>query len=155
MHALDVYKNIDRVGKRVVMVGGGLVGCETGLHLSKLGRQVTIIEMTDKVAGDAYVMHRVGLLEEMEKHNQLICRTGLKCCEIMANGVKVTDKEGKEEFIEADTVVYALGMKANSIPDNLLAAVAGMQVFTIGDCVRAAKVQQAIEDGFLAGMKIV
>ncbi len=155
MHALVVYKNIDRVGRRVVMVGGGLVGCETGLHLSKLGRQVTLIEMTDKVAADAYVMHRVGLLEEMEKHNQLICRTGLKCCEIMANGVKVTDKEGKEEFIEADTVVYALGMKANPILDNLLAAVAGVQVFTIGDCVRAGKVQQAIEEGFLAGMKII
>ena len=73
----------------------------------------------------------------------------------MTNGVKAVDKEGKEQFIEADTVVYALGMKANSIPDNLPAAVAGVQVFTIGDCVRAAKVQQAIEEGFLAGMKII
>ena len=38
MPALDVYEALDRVGKKVVMVGGGLVGSEAGLHLAKNGR---------------------------------------------------------------------------------------------------------------------
>lgn len=154
MRVLDIYQTLDQVGKKVIMVGGGLVGSEAGLHLAKNGREVTIIEMVDKVAPDAYPMHRVALVHEMDK--MLTYRTGLRVVSIAKNGVKTVDAEGTEEFISADTVVYALGMRANRKQTEALhAAVKDVPVYEIGDCVRAAKVYDAVREGYLAAMSIL
>jgi pyruvate/2-oxoglutarate dehydrogenase complex dihydrolipoamide dehydrogenase (E3) component len=154
MRALDMYDNIEKVGKKVVMVGGGLVGSEAGLHLAKNGHEVTIVEMLDKVAPDSYPMHWVALIHEMDK--MLSYKTQLKVTAIEKNGVKAVDSEGKEAFIPADTVVYALGMKANRKETEALHAAAGdTPVYEIGDCVRAAKVYDAIKEGYLAAMAIL
>ena len=154
LRALDIYQTLDQVGHKVVMVGGGLVGSEAGLHLAKNGREVLIVEMVDKVAPDSYPMHRVALVHEMDK--MLTYRTGLKVTSIEKNGVKTTDKDGKEEFIPADTVVYALGMRANrKDAEALHAAVKDVPVHEIGDCVRAAKVYDAVREGYLEAMSIL
>lgn len=154
MPALDVYETLDRVGKKVIMVGGGLVGSEAGLHLAKNGREVTIIEMLDKVAPDSYPMHRVALVHEMDK--MLNYRTGLKVISIAKTGVRTVDADGEEEFIAADTVVYALGMQPNrEETEALRAAAMGAPVHEIGDCVRAAKVYDAVREGYLAAMSIL
>jgi 2,4-dienoyl-CoA reductase-like NADH-dependent reductase (Old Yellow Enzyme family)/thioredoxin reductase len=152
LHALDVYDNANKIGQRVVMVGGGLVGCETGLHLAKTGHKVTVIEMLDSLASESFGMYREALLAEMEKFN-VIGKIKTRCLEITSGGVKVENEGGKREFIEADTVVYALGMKANSTAEFLTAA-RGIPVYEVGDCVRAATVAEAIEEGFMAAMKI-
>ena len=154
LRALDVYKSLDGVGENVVMVGGGLVGSEAGLHLAKNGRKVTIVEMLGKVAQDSYPMHREALVHEMDR--MLSYRTDLKVVSIAKNGVKTVNAEGKEEFIPADTVVYALGMRANRKETEALhAAVKDVPVYEIGDCVRAAKVYEAVREGYLAGMSIL
>jgi 2,4-dienoyl-CoA reductase-like NADH-dependent reductase (Old Yellow Enzyme family)/NADPH-dependent 2,4-dienoyl-CoA reductase/sulfur reductase-like enzyme len=154
MQAIAVYDAPGMVGKRVVMVGGGLVGCEVGLHLAKNGRAVTVIEMLDEVAQDAYRMHRVALIQEMDK--QLAYQTGLKCTAIAPNGVKAVNKENKEEFLPADTVVYAVGMIANKeAAEKLRAAAKDATVYEIGDCVCAAKVYDAVRQAFIAAMSIL
>ena len=154
VRALDIYKSLDGVGQNVIMVGGGLVGSEAGLHLAKNGRKVTIVEMLDKVAPDSYPMHREALVHEMDKMLQY--RTGLKVVSIAKNGVKTANAEGKEEFIPADTVVYALGMRANrKEAEALHAAVKDSPVYEIGDCVRAAKVYEAMREGYMAAMAIL
>lgn len=152
--ALDAYDDISKVGKKVVIVGGGLVGCEAGLSLAKNGKDVTIIEMQDKVSPDSYPMHRIALINEMDK--MLKYRTGLKCTSIAPNGITVTDRENKEEFIPADTVIYALGMRANKeAAEKIRTAVKGASVFEIGDCVRPAKVYDALREAFVAAMSIL
>jgi 2,4-dienoyl-CoA reductase-like NADH-dependent reductase (Old Yellow Enzyme family)/thioredoxin reductase len=154
MRALEMYDNMDKVGKKVVMVGGGLVGSEAGLHLAKNGHDVTIVEMLGKVAPDSYPMHRVAMVHEMD--SMLAYKTDLKVTAVEKNGVKAVDSEGKEEFIPADTVVYALGMQANRKETEALHSVAGdTPVYEIGDCVRAAKVYEAIKEGYLAAMSIL
>lgn len=153
LHALEVYDNANKIGERVVMVGGGLVGCETGLHLAKIGHRVTVVEMLDSLAGESFGMYREALMAEMEKRD-VIGKTKTRCIEITSRGIEVETGDGKREFIEADTVVYALGMKANST-DELLTAAGGIPVYEIGDCVRAATVAEATEEGFLAAMKIL
>ncbi len=50
--AVAAYDNMDKLGKRVVIVGGGEIGVETGMHLSENGHQVTVLEMTDTLAAD-------------------------------------------------------------------------------------------------------
>ena len=64
------------------------------------------------------------------------------------------DESGTQEFIEADSVVYALGMRANSTAE-LRDAAKGIPVYEVGDCVRAAKVLDATREGFIAAMKIL
>jgi 2,4-dienoyl-CoA reductase-like NADH-dependent reductase (Old Yellow Enzyme family)/thioredoxin reductase len=154
MRAVDVYGNMSKVGQKVVMVGGGLIGCEVGLHLAKNGRDVTVLEMLDEVARDSYRMHRIGLVHEMDR--MLTYRTGVKCTAISPGGVTALNKEDKEEFLPADTVVYAVGMSANKEEVQRLRAAAGdTPVYEIGDCVRAAKVYDAVRQGFVAAMSIL
>lgn len=154
VRAMDVYDKLDRVGQKIVMIGGGLVGCEVGLHLAKNGRSVVVVEMLDEVARDSYRMHRVGLMNELAK--MLTVRTGLKCTEILRDGVAAVDKDGREEFLAADTVVYAVGMEARrQEAEDLRAAAGNIPVYEIGDCVCAAKVYDAVRQGFVAAMAIL
>jgi 2,4-dienoyl-CoA reductase-like NADH-dependent reductase (Old Yellow Enzyme family)/NADPH-dependent 2,4-dienoyl-CoA reductase/sulfur reductase-like enzyme len=154
MKALEVYDDIGRIGQKVVMVGGGLVGCEVGLHLAKNGKSVIVIEMLDEVARDSYKMHRIGLVHEMDK--MLVYRTGLKCVAIMPDGVAALNRENKEEFLAADTVVYAVGMEARKKEAEKLRAAAGdVPVYEVGDCVSAAKVYDALRQAFIAAMSIL
>jgi 2,4-dienoyl-CoA reductase-like NADH-dependent reductase (Old Yellow Enzyme family)/NADPH-dependent 2,4-dienoyl-CoA reductase/sulfur reductase-like enzyme len=153
MHALDVYWDPEKVGKKVVMIGGGLVGCETGLHLSAQGRSATIVEMLDRLAVDATESHRIALFKMMRKWH-IQCYTGSKCIGIAPTGVTVLNNDGAEQHLEADTVVYATGMKAQTDMAFGLSDAAPRQYFLIGDCVNPRKVKQAVHEGFHAGMDI-
>jgi 2,4-dienoyl-CoA reductase-like NADH-dependent reductase (Old Yellow Enzyme family)/thioredoxin reductase len=154
MKALDVYEDIGKIGQKIVMVGGGLVGCEVGLHLAKNGREVLVVEMLDEVARDSYRMHRLGLIDEMGK--MLTVRCGLECIAITPHGVTVVNRQGDEEFLPADTVVYATGMRANrEETEKLRAAASGVPTYDVGDCVCAAKVYDAIRQAFIAAMSIL
>lgn len=155
VHALDAYRSPDAVGQTVVMAGGGLVGCETALNFAGLGRDVTIVEMQPEVAVDSYKMHRVALLRELE--SAVTVRTGLKCTGFSKEGISCEDADGKDVFLPADTVIFAMGMRANTAnAEALEQALEGKaEVYRIGDCIRASKIQQCVEEGFLAAMKIV
>jgi 2,4-dienoyl-CoA reductase-like NADH-dependent reductase (Old Yellow Enzyme family)/thioredoxin reductase len=154
MKAVDVYKDISKVGQKVIIVGGGLVGCEVGLHLAKNGREVTVVEMTDNVAPDAYPFYRMALLDEMDK--TLVCRTGLKCTSIAPNGITVVNSRNQEEFLPGDTVVYAVGMQPNrEVVERIRNAAGDVPVYEAGDCTRPAKVCEAARAGFEAGLSIL
>jgi 2,4-dienoyl-CoA reductase-like NADH-dependent reductase (Old Yellow Enzyme family)/thioredoxin reductase len=154
MHALETYRDIDKVGKKVVVVGGGLVGCETGLNLAERGREVTIVEMAGAVAVDAYPPHRIALLDKMDGF--VTVKVDTKCTEIKPNGIISVDASGNEIFIKADSVVYALGMQAKRTETEALRAAAeGARIFEIGDCVRAAKVFDAVREGYVAGLSVL
>lgn len=153
LQALEAYKEITKVGNKVIMVGGGLVGCETALNLAEEGREMVIIEMGDKVAPDSYPMHRVGLVEKLKKSVDVKVNT--KCVEVLQDAVKVIGQSGKEETLEADTILYALGMRANRVESKVLKdAVKDGDIFEIGDCVKAAKVYEAVRQAFIAAMSI-
>ncbi len=153
IHALKVYEKPKNIGKRVVMVGGGLVGCETGLHLAQKGCDVIVIEMLKRLANESSGMYREALILEMQKYN-IISKTNKRCLEIIRTGVKLENEDGTQEFIEADTVVYALGMKANST-SGLHSAAGGIPVLEVGDCVCARKVDDAVKEGFTVAMGIL
>jgi 2,4-dienoyl-CoA reductase-like NADH-dependent reductase (Old Yellow Enzyme family)/thioredoxin reductase len=153
--ALELYKNLDKVGNRVVMIGGGLVGCETGLHLAATGHEVTIVEMMERIAPETFSMPRASLLDEMEECGirQLLGHT---CTEILPSGVKVVNSKGDETFLKADTVCYCVGMTSESETVAALKDAAGsIPVFEIGDCESVGKVVNATESAYKAAMGIV
>jgi 2,4-dienoyl-CoA reductase-like NADH-dependent reductase (Old Yellow Enzyme family)/thioredoxin reductase len=151
-HATAVYTELDRVGKTVAVLGGGLVGCETGLFLAEHGHNVVMIELQSDIAPEANWMHKEGMLQAFTKA-PITCRTSLKVSRIENGGVYAVDKNGAEEFIPADTVVYALGMRANAAVAEALADSAPY-VRAVGDCVRPRKVAQALQEGFWAAIDL-
>lgn len=152
--ALDVYLDINSVGKKVVLVGGGLVGCEVGLFLAAEGREVSVVEMNTMMAYETFGYYRNALLDEMDKRN-IVQYLDAKCLEIKADGILI-EQDGHEKFIPSDTVVFSLGMKSNNEAAKQLAEACGdRKVFTIGDCVKAGKVGDSVRDGYLAALQII
>lgn len=152
-HATTVYTNLETLGKTVAVLGGGLVGCETGLYLAESGHEVTIVEMQDEIAPEANWMHKEGMRQSFAKA-PITCRTGLKVSRIEpGRGVYAVNPDGKEEFIPADSVVYAMGMRPNTATvDELYDACP--DTVTIGDCVRPRKARQAMEEGYWAAVNL-
>jgi 2,4-dienoyl-CoA reductase-like NADH-dependent reductase (Old Yellow Enzyme family)/thioredoxin reductase len=155
MDALQLYRDQDRVGRRVVMIGGGLVGCEAGLHLAATGHEVTIVEMLDRIASETLAMPRAALLDEMDRRGirQVL---GHRCVRVLPNGVSVVSSEGDESFLGADTTCYSVGMEAcGEMAASLRAAAGGVPVFAVGDCTCVGKVANATESAYRAAMEIV
>lgn len=152
--ALEVYQRIEEAGKDIIIVGGGLVGCEVGLHLSQHGAKVTLIEMRDEIAPDSYLMHRIGMLNEMK--GRIECHTKLKCVQINKTSIIAENSEGKKVEFSGSSVVTALGMKAKeSLRDKLLTGAEGTAVVAIGDCKKASKVYDCMIQAYTAAMSIL
>jgi NADPH-dependent 2,4-dienoyl-CoA reductase/sulfur reductase-like enzyme len=151
-HAMYVYEYPEKIGKRVIIIGGGLVGCETGYHLAEKGHDVLILEIGDDVARDAYPSHREALIPRLEKSLEI--RTGVVCTEIFSDGVLVKDKQGGERFFFADTVVYAVGMKPRKEVVNSLRGIVPW-FRAVGDCVKPGRILEAVRDGMFAAMDIL
>jgi 2,4-dienoyl-CoA reductase-like NADH-dependent reductase (Old Yellow Enzyme family)/thioredoxin reductase len=156
-HALDaltLYDNLDKVGNRVVIIGGGLVGCETGLHLAATGHEVTIVEMLARIAPEVFSMPRAALLDEMERQGirQIL---GHRCTEILPDAVRLVDEQGGETVLEADTICCSVGMKACTETAAMLkSAVPDVPVFEIGDCDSVGKVVNATEAAYRVALGI-
>ena len=105
----DVCAGDAETGERVVVAGGGGIGCETALHLARQGKKVTVVEMLAEAACDFNFINR-GMLLELMAEAGVEVRTGLKVVEIRADGVTTVDGAGGRGDITADTVVLALGM---------------------------------------------
>lgn len=153
VNALYVYDEMDTIGKDDVIVGGGLVGCEVGLHLAGHGRNVTVVEMLPVMANETFGYYRNALLNEMDKRGmkQIL---NAKCLGFTEDGVKV-EVNGKEELIKADSYCYSMGMRSNDdIVEELKEAAGDIPVWIVGDAKHAGKVADAVRGGYMAAMEI-
>lgn len=150
-HALAAYAAPENVGSRVVLVGGGLVGVECGMHFAHVGRSVTVLEAQDEAARDAGPVYRIGMMAKAEELG-LDIRTGVAVKEITAAGVRC-EKGGEEFFLEADTVLYAVGMRP-TIGSCLDLAPLAPHVDYVGDCRQPGKLLGAIHGGYFAAMDV-
>lgn len=154
LHALEAYQRMDRIGKNVAVAGGGLVGCEVGLHLAAAGHRVTVIEMLDMMACETFGYYRNALLNEMDRRGigQML---GAKCLEFTDDGVKVRQGD-RELVVPADTCVYSMGMHADAETVDRIKKMAGdLPVYVVGDCDLPGKVGDAVRAGHMTAMSIV
>lgn len=141
----------DRLGARIVILGGGLVGCETAVHLAQEGKDVTVVEMRGEICPDANGRHRPLLLQELD---QLVtCWTNLRAVRVVPDGLVCTDTDGNEIFFKADTVIVAAGMRPHRDTADALRDCAP-EVVELGDCVKPAQVTQAVFRGHFAALDI-
>ena len=100
-------------GAHVVIIGGGVVGCETAELLLQNGKKVTVIEMLDTLAGKMAATTRSILMGHLNGHG-IVTYMECACREIMDNGVIIEDKDGKRFEITCDDVLISIGDKPNN-----------------------------------------
>lgn len=130
------------LGKRVVIIGGELVGCELAEFLMERGREVTILGEAPKFGGGLLLVRRMRLLAELREHGVAMYPSARDIA-IAKGAVTFTDAAGAAQSVEADHVVVAMGARGDStLADSLRAA--GHDVVEIGDGTGVTYIEGAI-----------
>jgi len=140
--AWDVLKG-EPVGDRIVVMGGGLVGCETADYLSDNGRNVTIIEMRREVAVDMSPASRYFMFRRLKKRGvKIFTSTIVKA--IIDDGVVISSGNGEQTIESVDTIVLASGAEpVNGLASGTLGLVP--RIYIVGDADRPGKLLQATQ----------
>jgi len=139
------------MGKKVVIIGGNLQGCEMAEFLVKRGRQVTILEESPRI-GEGVVDFRLGLLLEWFRKKGVAVYTEAKVLEITDRGVSF-EHRGQRMFLEADTVVPLAPMAPNlELLEELKGSVP--EVHAVGDCREPALIVDAIHEAWSVARQI-
>ena len=147
----NYYKEKDKVGDEVVVMGGGLAGCECAIHLGMEGRKVRLVEMRDVLAPDANVRHRPLLLKEIDKY--VTVHTGHRALRVTSEGVVCADKDNNEVLVPGASVICALGQRSRTdVVNELLDAAPFVRV--IGDASRVSTITNAVYWGYHAALDI-
>jgi len=109
--AIDLLLGNREAGESVVVMGGGLVGCETAAYLAQKGKQLTIVEILDSVARDMSPPNRMLLLRMLDDARVKVL-TDTSVLEITDEGIVVADRYGARSTLKADTVVLSIGLKS-------------------------------------------
>ena len=146
---VDFLKGRKKVGETVVVVGGGLIGCETALWLAKQGKKVTIVEiLRDLILSGPPVPHanRIMLLDLLAL-NKVEVATNTSIHEITDEEVVLINKKFQSKKVKCNTVALALGLKSENQLYNLLKAKV-TELYAIGDCKEPCRILEAIWDGY-------
>lgn len=136
-----------KIGQKVVIIGGGFIGCEEAVDLARKGHDVTILEMLDTLASECGRMHRIALMHELDTNDRITQAAGMRCTGINETGVYAADKDGNEVFYPCDTVVMASGMRARAETVEALRPLV-KEFYVIGDARKAAKIMNATRDAY-------
>jgi 2,4-dienoyl-CoA reductase (NADPH2) len=179
VNAWDVLGGEASVGKRVIVLGGGSVGCETAIHLARKGavdaqsavflatsgacdkdtalgltakgKQVTIVEALSRIGRDFGKGNRWVFLQAIRALG-IETVTGVEVEEITPQGMRIS-REGEEELLEADTIVVAAGVRSNAALYDRVKDRA-RDVHLIGDAKTPRRTLDAIHEGFLLGCQL-
>ena len=147
----DYYKNKDKIKDAVVVLGGGLAGCECAVHLAQEGKQVYLVEMRDILAPDCNIRHRPILMKMIDE--LVTVRLGHAGVEVTAEGLLCKASDGSQVLIPGQTVICAVGQRANRADAQALHTAAPF-VREVGDCIRPANITKAVYEGYHAALDI-
>ena len=135
-------------GETTVIVGGGLVGCETALWLAEHGKKVTIVEALDKIlAVNGPLCHaNKDMLERLVPYHGVEVVAGARVKKY-ENGVLTADTAEGEKTIPCDSVILAVGYREeNSLYHDLEFDVP--EIYLLGDAKKVSNIMYAIWDAF-------
>jgi 2-enoate reductase len=146
----EVLLGHKKAGNNVVVVGGGLVGCELALELAQEGKQVTIVEMLDDILSSGPQvppMNSMMLRDLLEEHKVEI-KAGMKLACITEKGAEIMPRDGGESiYIDADSIVISIGFKPQpSIAQELYAE--GIETYEVGDGYTVGNILLAIHSAY-------
>ena len=146
--AHDILLGKKEAGKKVVVIGGGLVGAETADMLGSQCEQVSIVEMLPQIMKDGEPTPTKYMKERFIK-NDVQIYTSTKVKEI-GNHTVICEKDEKEMVIEADTVIMAVGVRTDKTLVDKTEEMS-CKVIKVGDANRVKNGYLGIREGFEAG----
>lgn len=146
MTAVPALLHKEKVGKKVVIIGGGEVGCEMACDFSALGKDVTVVELMDDILkAPSFVANKQNIRRLVQDSGARVL-TSTKTKQILPDRV-IVELNGTEEAILCDTVIFSTGFRADpSLYDAIQKE--GFEVLQIGDAVKPGKVLDAIHQGY-------
>lgn len=140
-----------RIGQRVVIAGGGSSGCDCAIELAMEGKEVTLVEMLDRLYPTGTLDNRTSVLRRIKEENIQVL-TGTKVVEFSDGGIVLENKDGRQE-LAADTCIIALGTRPNAaLAKEILDKYVNAQM--VGDCSKIGQVGEAVQGGFFAGWAV-
>ncbi len=140
------------VGDRVVIIGGGLTGCEIAYELALRGKHPAVVEMTEHLVGARGIcMANSTMLRELLRFHKVPAYLSAACERITADSVVLKTPEG-EKTVPADSVILSVGY----VPDAQFAALkekknrpkTGPAVYFVGDCDRVGSLKTVIKQAY-------
>ena len=147
--AADVLLGAKKIGKEVIVVGGGLVGCETAVWLARQGKRVTLVEMLDELMNGKLPVPHVNklMISDMLAFEKVKITTGARLVEISDEAVRCLDVHSQEITLQADSVVLSLGLSPDrQLYKKLMGVTANLYV--VGDAREARNIMGAIWDSY-------
>lgn len=153
MTADDVLYGRKFPGRKIVIIGGGSVGCETADYLAPIlndrfprNREIILIEMAHEIMANESGPGRSLLVQRMmEKGIQIICDAKVE--KVSENTIQYSKNGVGYEITDADTLVLAMGYRPDSTLQEQLAE-AGMTSTVLGDCKKLGNIKDAISEGY-------
>ncbi len=137
------------VGDKVVIIGGGLTGCEIAYDLYLQGKQPTIVEMMDDlIVTKGICLANTSFLRDCFETNKVPVHLETRLNEVMEDGVMVTDKEGNTFKIDADNVIMSVGYNPTPIAEK------AKHVHIIGDANKVGNLRTVIWGAWDVAMKL-
>lgn len=147
IHGSDLLEGKRAAGKKVLVVGGGMVGCETAAFLGEQEHDVTVIEFRDTVGADVIHEHRVYLMKDFKEYG-IKEITGAKVCKFFEDGVEYETADGvHHETRGYDSVVLSMGYR-NYDPMSEQIKEIVPETYVIGDAIRARRALDATKEAF-------
>jgi len=140
-------------GNKVVIIGGGMLGCEVADFLARMGKKVTVVEMLDVMMKEMNPSTVRSTLLEILVSEGVNLMVDSKVTEITKEGLMIRNKKGKRRMVNADTIVSVVGRHSN---DQLHKALAGKipELYVVGDLVAPRHILEAISEGFRVALSI-
>jgi 2-enoate reductase len=145
--AIDLLLGRKKAGNRIIVAGGGLIGCETAVYLAQKGKKVTIVEMLEDIIPDVFEANKQYLFR-MLAENGVNVLTNTKMVRVTDDGALVINQYRRfEAKLPADTIVIAMGLKAEKSLVKALEGTVG-ELHAIGDCEGPGKIMDAVWGAF-------
>lgn len=149
IQAVDFLLGKKEVGDNVVIVGGGLTGCEIAYDLYLHGKNPTIIEMqNDLIVSDKICLANTSFLRDFFETNKVPVYLESKTTEIRDDGVTIVGKDGKTTDIKADNVILSVGYKPAPIAE------ASKHIHILGDAYKVGNLRTVIWQAWDIAMKL-
>ncbi|MCI6043940.1 NAD(P)/FAD-dependent oxidoreductase [bacterium] len=168
IHAADLFKRTDEIGNKVVVIGGGDVGCEITIQLQTMGKTVDLIETEDKLMKyskdfwenktftEFFLKHEYKLdinsFDGLKEIDYVNIHLNTNCTEITDKGVYITDQDGNNSFISADTVILSTGLR--NYPDAPNFDEFASNVIYIGDRAEVGNIENASRTAFASSLRV-
>lgn len=151
---MEAFAHPEKIGRKVVVVGGGLVGCEMALEYAQNGKDVTVVEALPKIlsAGIPSPIPNGQMIPDLFEHYHVTVLENHRLSAV-ENGKVLLENEGQKKVIDADSIVIAVGFRPTV---SMRFALQGCEatIYEIGDGQKVSTILHAVWEGYEIGNSI-